>query len=64
MSIPKTASQKKIKSRAKTPKAEGIHRKRTIEKTFSQHDDDDTESEKEIADEKVQLKKQCLTDRT
>ena len=71
MGIQKTAAQKKMQSRAK---AEGIHRKRTIEKTFSQHssqetqfkepsDGDETESENEFCDEEVQPKKQRLTAR-
>ena len=73
MGIQKTAAQKKMQSRAKTAKAEGIHRKRTIEKTFSQHSsqetqlkepsDGETESENEFCDEEVQPKKQRLTAR-
>ena len=76
MGIQKTAAQKKMQSRAKTAKAEGIHRKRTIEKTFSQHssqetqfkepsdgDETDSESENEFCDEEVQPKKQRLTAR-
>jgi hypothetical protein len=65
-----------LKSRSKTPKATKLHRKRTIEKTFSQHSsqetqfkeqsdgvETDSESENEFCDEEVQPKKQRLTAR-